>query len=129
MTADGHRHLADGARAGDQHVLTDEIERERGVHRVAERVEDGGDVVGNVVGERVDVGSRQHDVVGERTVAVDADSRGGAAEVMSAGPAVTTCAAHDVALAGHPLADGHRRHLCAHRIDGAEELVAYDDGR
>ena len=37
-------HDADGAGAGDQHVLAQHREGERGVHRVAERIENGGDI-------------------------------------------------------------------------------------
>ena len=40
---DGHD--ADRAGAGDQHVLADQVEGERGVGGVAERIEDRGDVV------------------------------------------------------------------------------------
>ena len=46
VARDGDRHDADGSRAGDQHVLADHVEGERGVRGVAERVEDGGDLVG-----------------------------------------------------------------------------------
>ena len=46
MAGDGHRHDADGPGAGDEHVLADQIEGQRGVDGVAERIEDGGDVVG-----------------------------------------------------------------------------------
>ena len=35
---DRHRHASDRARAGDEHVFADEIERERSVNRVAERI-------------------------------------------------------------------------------------------
>ena len=42
---DGDRHAADRAGAGDQHVLAEHGERERGVHRVAERIEDRRDVL------------------------------------------------------------------------------------
>ena len=42
---DRHRHDADRARAGDQHVLADHVEGEGGVRGVAERIEDRGDVV------------------------------------------------------------------------------------
>jgi hypothetical protein len=39
VTRNGHGHDADGAGAGDEHVLADHIEGERGVRGVAERIE------------------------------------------------------------------------------------------
>jgi hypothetical protein len=49
MAADGGGHDADGAGAGDEHVFAHQVEGERGVHGVAERVENGGQLVGDVV--------------------------------------------------------------------------------
>ena len=49
VAGDGHGHEADGAGAGDEHVLADQVEGEGGVRRVAERVEDRGDIVGDRV--------------------------------------------------------------------------------
>ena len=39
---------ADRSGAGDQHVLADDVEPQRGVRGVAERIEHGGDVVVDV---------------------------------------------------------------------------------
>ena len=44
-------HDADRAGAGDQHVFADQVERQRGVRRVAERIEDRREVVRDVVRE------------------------------------------------------------------------------
>ena len=52
---DQRAHDADRPGAGDQHVLADEIEGQRGVDRIAERIEDRGDLVGHVVGDRHDI--------------------------------------------------------------------------
>ena len=104
MATDGDGHLADRAGPGDQHVLPDQVERQRGVHRVAKRVEDGGHVVGQRVGQRVDVRRGQHDEIGERPVPIHAHARGPPTQVVAPGPAVAAVAAHDVALARHPLA-------------------------
>ena len=57
MAADGGRHDADRPGPGDQHVLADQIEGERGVHGIAERIEDGADLV-------VDLGRQVDDVEG-----------------------------------------------------------------
>ena len=105
---DQRAHDADRAGAGDQHVLADEVEGERGVHGIAEGVEDRGDLVGDVVGDGDDVGLGDRDVLGEGAGAVDADAVGVAAEVAAAGAAVAAGAADDVALAGDALA-GRKR--------------------
>src|SRR5262249_29779237 len=101
---DGGGHDADRAGAGDQHVLAEQVERQGRVHRVAERVEDRGDVGVDAGGVVPDVGHRQGDELGERAGAVDADADGVGAEVASAGQAVAAAAADDVALAADHLA-------------------------
>src|SRR4030067_1184133 len=45
VAGDGGGEDPDRARAGDQHVLADHVEGERAVRRVAERVEERGDLV------------------------------------------------------------------------------------
>ncbi len=59
VARDRARHDADRPGAGDQHVLADEIESERGVDGVAERIEDRAELVVDVVGQRHDV-ERRH---------------------------------------------------------------------
>jgi len=108
----------------DQHILADHIERQRGVHRVAERVEDGGQVVRDAVGDREGVERRDHQVLGERAGAVDADADRVAAQVAAAGAAVAAVAAGDVAFAGDALADLEALHFRAHAGDDADVLVA-----
>ena len=48
---DRRGHDADRPGAGDQHVLADDVERERGVHGVAERIENRGDLIVDRVGQ------------------------------------------------------------------------------
>ncbi len=55
MARNGGAHDADGAGAGDQHVLADDVEGERGVDGIAERIEDGAHLVVDRVGQRHDV--------------------------------------------------------------------------
>ena len=52
----GRRHDADRPGAGDQDVFADQVERKGGVGGVAERVEDGADLIVDVVGQREDIG-------------------------------------------------------------------------
>ena len=93
-----------GPGAGDQHVLAQHGERERGVHGVAERVEDRGDVAVDAVVVVPDVGHRQREVLGERARAVDADALRVLAQVPPAGEAVAAAAADDVPLAADDVA-------------------------
>ena len=59
VAGDGGRHQPDRARAGDQHVLAQDREGERGVDRVAERVEDRRDLLVDARPVVPDVGHRQ----------------------------------------------------------------------
>jgi hypothetical protein len=47
--SDRHRHDADGPSTGDEHVLTNHVEREGSVRGVTKRIEDRSNVVGNRV--------------------------------------------------------------------------------
>ena len=105
VAGDRRRHDADRAGAGDQHVLADQVERQRGVRRVAEGIEDRRELVGDVVRDLEGV-ERGDDADTRRSArAVDADADGVAAEVAPAGAAVAAVAAGDVALAGDAVAD------------------------
>ncbi len=74
VARDGRGHQPDRAGAADQHVLAEDREGERGVDRVAERVEDRGDLLVDARPVVPDVGHRQRDVLGERPVAPDAEA-------------------------------------------------------
>jgi hypothetical protein len=62
---DQRAHDADRPGAGHQHVLADQVEGQRGVDGIAERIEDRGDLVGHVVGDGDDIVRRQRDIFGE----------------------------------------------------------------
>ncbi len=121
---DRGRHDADRAGTGDEHVLADDRPLQRGVRRVAERVEQRPEVGVEVGGLHPDVGRGDDDVVGERAVAVDPHAHRVDAQVPAPGPAVAADAAHDVALAGDPVTDGHVVDVGPDLDDLAEELVA-----
>ena len=101
---DGGRHDPDRPGAGDQHVLAEHGERERGVDGVAEGIEDRRDV--EVDARRVlpDVRHRQRDVLGERAGAVDADALGVRAQMAPPGHAVAAAAADEVPFAADDVA-------------------------
>ena len=65
MAGDGGGHDADGAGAGDQHILAHQVEGERGVDGVAEGIEDRADLVVDRVGQGDDVEGGQAQVFGE----------------------------------------------------------------
>ena len=123
---DGGGHDADGTGAGDEHVLADDTERERGVSRVAERIEDGARVVVDRIRKLERVGGRNGDVFGETARAIDADADGIATEMPPTGAAVAAVPARDVAFTGHAVAGLDAGHLAADLDDLAAVLVPDD---
>ena len=117
---------ADGAGAGDEHVFADEVERQRRVRRVPERVEDGDDVVGNVVRHGNDVLRRQRKQLGERARTVHADALRVRAQVATPRAAVAAVAAHDVAFAGNALPDFEMVDVFADFFDVPDVFVPDD---
>ena len=124
VPGDRRRHDADRSGAGDQHVFADQVERQRRMRRVAERVENRRQVIGDVVGDLERVERGDHQVFGERALAVDADADGVAAQMAAPGAAVAAEAAGDVAFARHAIADREAAHFLAHVDDFAHILVA-----
>ena len=72
---------------------------------IAERVEDGADLVVDLVGQRHDVEGRDAHILGEGAGDVDADAAGLRVEVEVAGAGGAAPHADDVALARDPLPD------------------------
>jgi hypothetical protein len=101
---------------------------QRRVGRVAERIEDGADLVGDLVGQMEGVDRRDRQVLGEAARAVDADADRVAAQVAAPGAAVAAVAAGDMPLARDPLADLEAPNLAAEARDLAGELVADGHG-
>src|SRR5690606_12690024 len=75
------------------------------MHRVAEWIEDGAELVVYRVGQRHDIEGRYAHIIGERAGQVDADAARFGIEAVAAGPAGAAAHADGAALAGHPLAD------------------------
>ena len=105
MARHRRRHDADGAGAGDQHIFADQVERERGVDGVTERVENGADFVRHVVRQRHHVERRQAEILGKGARHVDADAAGLGIEMEPPCPAGAAGLADQMPFAGHPLAD------------------------
>ena len=127
---DGRRHEPDRAGAGDQHVLAEDRERERGVDRVPERVEDRRDLL---VDPRPS-GARCWSS-GSTTYSAKAPSRSTprpnrvGAQVAPARQAVAAQPAGDVALAADDVAGLDVVDVGADLDDLADELVADDERR
>ena len=129
MAGHGRRHEPDRARPGDQDVLAQGRERERGVDRVAERVEDRRDLLVDPRPVVPDVGHRQHDVLGERAVPADPEPDRVRAEMAPAGKAVAAPAADHVTLARHEVARMEVGHVGTDLGHLADELVPDHDRR
>jgi hypothetical protein len=123
VVRDGGGHDADRAGAGDQHVLAEDREGERGVDRVAEGIEDGGNVERDGLVVAPDVGHRQRDVLRERAGAVHADPLRMRADMATSGEAVATAAADDVAFAADDVAREEVGHVGPDLDDPADELM------
>ena len=96
------------------------------MHRVAERIEDGGhvEIDGRIVVP--DIGHRQRDVLGESAGAIDADAACVLAQMASPRQAIATQAAHHMALAADDLAGMKVGDVGAGGHDLADELMADD---
>ena len=120
-------HDPDRPGPGDQHVLSHQVESERGMDRIAERIEDRAELVVDVVGQRHDVERRHPHIFGEGAGDVDADAARLRREddrrvhvqqlhrlrqAVAAARRATSHADH-VALARHPLADPEALHVRA----------------
>ncbi len=125
VARDGGGHDADGAGACDQHVLAHQVERQRGMRGVAEGVEDGSDLVRDVVGNAKGVEGGNHQVLGKRAGAVHAHANRVAAQVAAPGAAVAAEAAGDVSLAGDAVANGQPAHLLPDGDDLADIFMPY----
>src|ERR1700694_1315030 len=121
-------HDADRAGAGDQHVLGDDAELRRGVHGVAERIEDRGDVQVDLRQVRPEVTGRHHDELGESTVPLHTDANGVGTQRAAAGHAVAALAADDVPFRADDLVRVDVHHVLAQLHDFADELVADHQG-
>jgi hypothetical protein len=122
-------HDADRPGAGDQHVLADEVEGERGMDRVAERIEDRAELVVDVVGQRHDVERRHPHVIREGAGDVDADAARLGVEMIAAAACGPALHPDHMALARDTLADLEAPDVGADRGDLARIFMAHDHRR
>ena len=123
------RHQTDRSGTGDEHVLRHHRELSRGVHRVAERVEDRRDVKVDLrqVGPQVPGG--HDDVLGERAIALHADPDRVRAQRTPAGHAVAATPADDVSLGAHQLPHVNGLDALPELRHLTDELMAHHQGR
>ena len=129
VLADARGDDADGAGAGDQHVLAHHVELQRAVRGVAVGVEERGQLGRDGVRDRPEVGGGHDDVFGERAGARDADAHRVRAQVLAAGAAVAAVAADQVAFGRHAVAQRIAGDARAHLDDAADELMADHQAR
>ncbi len=128
VAADRGGHHADGARARDEDVLTDEIVLQRRMGGVAERVEAGDDIVGDIGGAAPDIRRWYRKVLREGAVTVHADADRMWAVVAASGETIAALAADDVSLARDALADLPAAHMAAELDDLSNIFVADGHG-
>ncbi len=124
VRADARRHHADRTGAGDQHILSDHIEHRSGVERIAVGVEKGHNILVDAVRNDDNIGSRYAEVLGKRTVTINADTFCVFAPLPVAGAAVAAAAAHDMPLSRYNLPHMIPFHPGAERSDLPHVLMA-----
>src|SRR5207253_9327171 len=107
-------HDADRPGPGDQHVFPDEVEAQSRMGGVAQRVQDRGDLIGDVIGNLERIEGGDHQELGKCSFAVHADADRVAAQVTPAGAAIAAIPARHVALARYAIADPATAHLRTH---------------
>ena len=125
--ADRRGHDADRAGAGDEDVFARELERQRAVHGVAERVEARADLVGHPGRQDICVRRGHAHVLGERPGPLHADADRVAAQVTPPGPAVAAMPAGHMTLDSNALPGREAAHLAADLRDRALELMTDDE--
>ena len=128
VACDGHRHDADGTGARDEHILADDVERQRRVRGIAERIQDGGDFIVDGVRQLEDIAGRNGQIFGKGAGPVHAHARSVPAQVPPARPAITAVPAGNVALSGHAVTGVEAAHFHAQFDDFAGILVTHGHG-
>jgi hypothetical protein len=120
-------HDSDGSSTSHQDVLAQNRERERRVHGVAERVENGGDVDVKVGAMAPDVSCRDDNEFGESAIAVHTHTLGVRAELAAPSATVATPATHDVAFNTDQVTDIDAVHSWTDGFHVTGDLVSEDN--
>src|SRR3546814_2479165 len=95
------------------------------MHGVAEWIENGRQLVGNIVGDLEGVESRDRQVFGKRARPVNADARCIAAQVPTARPATPAIAASDMPFARNAVANSEAADLLPYFHDFTHVLMPH----
>jgi len=128
LLGDSGGHAADRAGPGDEHVLADEVEAQRRVRRVPQRVETAQDIRRDGLVAIPDVGHRHGDVLGKRAVPIDPDPLGGRAKMPPARQAVAATSADHVPFGANEVSDREVVDVAADLNDPPDELVSDGHG-
>src|SRR5688572_29354553 len=126
VAADGGSHDSDRSCAGDEHILTDKIERQGRMHGVAERIKDGTNFIIDLFRKQNGVEGGKLEVFREGARHVDADALGFRVEVKMPSPRHTAFHADEMAFTRNPVAYFDGAYMSADLFDNAAELVADD---
>ena len=97
------------------------------MHCVAVGIENGSQIVADILRQAKDVGGGKNHVFGKTTGTVHTDAFGVPAKVAAAGPAIAAVMAGQVSFAGNPLTGLKTVHFAAGAFDDAGELMTGDE--
>jgi len=117
-------HDSDRSSASNQHVLTQYRERKRSVHRIAERIENGGHIAIHAAVVHPNVGHWQNQVFRKSARAIHPDTFRVGAQMSPACQAVSAMAAYDMAFAADDLAGEKISYIRADLDNFAYEFMA-----
>src|SRR5690606_16299915 len=95
---------------------------------VAEGIEDGGELIGDVLGNLEGIEGGKYEVFGERARPIHPDPFRVSAQVSPARPAVSAEAASDMAFARNTVAGRQTRNFLTHCDDFTDVLVSHVHG-
>ena len=120
---DRHRHATDRAGAGDEHIFADEIEGERGVNGVAQRIRTGDHIERNFRIAAPEICVRNGDVFRETARPIHADAFGVRTKMAPAGEAISAMSTDDVAFGRDQFAFLEIAHGGADFVDHADKFM------
>src|ERR1700733_12436495 len=104
MTHHRNRHEANRTRARDEDILAEYWEREGSMHRVPEWIEDGGDLLIDILSMSPDISHRQGNKFRKGARSIHAHTKRVCAEMPSPSQAVAAPSTNDMALAADDVA-------------------------
>ena len=129
ILADTRSNHADRTCAGNEYVLTNQREHQRGVCRIAEGVKKRNNILRQTLVDDNDVGLWNTNIFGKRPVTINADADGILASLDIAGMAVTAMVAGNVPFARDALADVQPGHAFTESGDFADVFMTDGHGR